>query len=279
MIIGGATRVYALLGSPVAHSRSPAIYNALFGHDGLDAVYVAFEVPPERGGGLAAAIRTLGLAGANLTVPHKATILPDLDVRDPAVEAAGAANVVVARDGALHGYNTDGEGFCRAVEEAFGAVPAAPAIVLGAGGAGRAVAAALAGRGVPEVRLLSRTERTVRRARDRLAAHHPGTRWQAAALTGEAFAAAAGDAGLVVNATPGAARALVGSLPVGALPPDAIWVDLNYWDPDPPALAACRMRGLRTQEGLDMLIHQAALAYTLFTGRPAGPVLIRGLLG
>lgn len=279
MTIGGATQVYALAGSPVAHSLSPAIYNGLFAHDGVDAVYVAFEVAPEAGAGLASALRTLGLAGANLTVPHKAAILPDLDVTDPAVEAAGAANVVVARDGALHGYNTDGEGFCRAFEERFGSVPEAPAIVLGAGGAARAVAAALVARGVPEVGLLNRTETRARAACEHLAAYHPGARWRAAALGSEAFSAAARSAGLVVNATPAGARERVGSLPVDALPDGAIWVDLNYWDPEPPALAACEARGLRTQRGLDMLIHQAALAYTLFTGRPADPVLIRGLLG
>src|SRR5690606_26920551 len=106
---GGATKVFALLGRPVHHSLSPAIYNGLFAHHGLDAVYVALDVAPERGPGVVEALRTLGLGGVNLTVPHKAVVVPALDEVGPAVHVAGAANVVVARDGRLVGANTDGD--------------------------------------------------------------------------------------------------------------------------------------------------------------------------
>ncbi len=278
-MITGATRVFALLGRPVHHSLSPRIYNALFAHHGLDAVYVALDVAPDRGAGLVEALRTLGLAGVNLTVPHKAVVVPALDAVEPAVTIAGAANVVVARAGRLVGANTDGEGFCRAFEERFGAMPTGPAAVLGAGGAARAVAAALVGRGVGRVAIFNRSLAGAEAAADHLARALPGAVLEPHPLTPTAFAALARDLTLVVNATAGGARASVEALPITELPPGAVWVDLNYWDPDPPALAACRARGLRVQEGIDMLVHQAALAFEAFTGLRGDPVLIRRHLG
>jgi len=280
MTVEGTGQVFALLGHPVAHSHSPAIYNALFREEGIDAVYVAFDVPPERGSAIASAIRTLGLAGVNLTVPHKAAILPDLDGRDAGVVETGAANVVVHRDGRLLGYNTDIEGFCRAYEERFGpSLRGCRAMILGAGGAGRAVAAGLARRGASSVVFLNRTAARARAAATLLGPVHPEVHFEADRLTPDVFALRAPDVHLVVNATSGSARDRVDQLDVGALPADATWCDLNYWMDDPPNLRACQDRGLRTQEGLDMLVHQAALAFELFTGRGVDPVRIRSNLG
>lgn len=276
-MITGTTRVYALVGRPVAHSLSPAIYNALFAQDGIDAVYVALDVAPEHGGRVADAVRTLGLAGVNLTVPHKSAIVPHLDEATAAVAITGAANVVVRDGERLIGDNTDGDGFCRAFEAESGPIPLGRAVILGAGGAARAVAAALAGRGVREIVLLSRA--TAVGAAAHLGAGIPGTRFVAGSLDVDAFAEAASSADLVVNALPSGGRAAAGRLDVAVLPQGAVWVDLNYWDPDPPGIAACRARGLRVQEGLGMLVHQAALAYEQFTGRMPDPVLIRGRLG
>lgn len=279
-MIGPTTRVFGLVGRPVAHSLSPAIHNALFAEHGIDAVYLAFDVAPEDGPLLADAIRTLGLAGVNLTVPHKAAILPFLVEQDRAVQASGAANVVINRDGRLVGFNTDGEGFCRAFEERFGPRLAdRPAIVLGAGGAGRAVAAGIASRGCPEILLLNRTPARAERAIASLGRWFPGVRWSAGPLDAEAFAAGAATAGLVVHAGSGPAAPLVDALPVERLPIDSRWCDLNYWMADPPALEACERRGIAFQRGLDMLVHQGALAFERFTGQPADPDHIRRNLG
>jgi shikimate dehydrogenase len=280
MNIGGSTRVFALVGHPVAHSLSPAIYNALFREEGLDAVYVAHDVPPERGDSIASAIRVLGMAGVNLTVPHKDAILPDLDEADEAVMHAGAANAVVCRENRLCGYNTDGEGFCRAFEERFGeGLRGCHVSILGAGGAARAVAMGLAERGVASVAFLNRTRSRAQDAAGRLEHFFQEVRVDFDPLSPEAFARRAPDLGLVVNATSGGARALVDLFEVERLPTTAIWCDLNYWMEDPPAFAACRDRGVRTQGGLDMLVHQAALAFELFTGRQVAPVRIRSHLG
>ena len=144
-MISGRTRIYGLVGHPVRHSLSPAMHNALFGKLSLDAVYLAFDVDPRRAEGVTDAIRTLDLVGVNLTVPFKERVLPPLDHVTIAAEEAGAVNVVINVDGWLTGYNTDGEGLLGALAEEHGFnAKAQRCVVLGAGGAGRAVASALA---------------------------------------------------------------------------------------------------------------------------------------
>lgn len=245
------------------------MHTALFQETGVDAVYVAFDVRPKEMGHLATAIRTLDIRGANLTVPFKRAILGELDHTTRAVHEAGAANVVIQHSGHLTGYNTDGEGFCRGFEESFGAgiLGGSQAYVLGAGGAGRAVAAGLADRGAAQVVLLNRTLARAEQAAGHLAQFFPKTDFLGRKLTPEAFAAAA-DCEVVVNCTSGDASPAVAALDIGVLSPRTIWCDINYWMDDPPLLGSARARGLRTQEGLPMLVHQGALSFELFTGIP-----------
>jgi shikimate dehydrogenase len=277
--VSGHTLVFGLIGHPVRHSLSPAIHNRLFQDAGVDALYACFDVHPDQAPRVGAAIRTLDLRGVNLTVPFKAAILNDLDQVTRAVEEAHAANVVIHHDGHLTGYNTDGEGFVRGLEAEFGPVCAESALILGAGGAGRAVAAALADRGVARVTLMNRTLAASEEAVAHLSAYFPKTRYVAAPLSADAFVAAAPGAGLVVNCAAGPAAGLIDGLDVDRLDPDAIWCDINYWMASPPALARCRARGLRVQDGLPMLVHQGALSFELFTGVPVDPAHIRANLG
>lgn len=263
----GTTATYALVGHPVGRSRSPGLHSALFAAAGLDAVYVCLDVDPAAAAGVADAVRTLGLAGVNLTVPFKEAVLPHLDGMTAAAAAAGSVNTLFWEGDRLLGDNTDGAGLLDAVHEAGGRVDA-PAVVLGAGGTARAVAAALRGAGCPAVTLLNRT-----RARAEAAAEAVGC--AAGDLSPAGFRAAAGGAGLVVNCTAGAAAPAVRALPVAALPDDAVWVDANYWMPDPPAQAACRDRGLRFQTGHAMLLHQGVRAWRRWTGRTPSAGAIR----
>lgn len=257
-MITGRTKVFALLGSPVAHSESPALHNAWFARAGVDAVYVALETPPG-----AALDSILGrLAGANLTIPHKTAVVPFLDDAGADVRATGAANTVVWREGRLHGANTDVEGFGRAVEELGLDLDRGTAIVLGAGGAGRAVVLSLARRGVRRIAWLNRSQE---RLRDAIDASGAGAVIEAGRL--EDFGAVAAESTLVVNATSGGAAASVAALPVESLPTGSGWVDLNYWMAEPPGLDRAYSQGLRTQRGDRMLWHQATLAFELFTGR------------
>lgn len=278
-MITGRTRVFGLVGHPVHHSLSPAMHNELFRRAGVDAVYVAFEVPPAGAPDVGRAVRTLGLAGVNLTVPFKEAILPDLDDLAPAARLAGAVNVVLRRDGRLEGHNTDGLGYVYALREELGVDPAGRgAAVLGAGGTGRAVAAALAEAGAATVHLYNRTLPRAEAAAVALSSRFPGTRFGAAPLTRAAFSRAADVYDLVVNCTSGEGAPAVAALDVGGLRPGAVWTDANYWMADPPQLAACARRGVRIQRGIGMLIHQGALSFELFTGVRVEGDAIRGVL-
>lgn len=259
MNLRGTTPVYAVVGHPIAHSRSPEIHNALFARHGLDGVYVALPVDPTEAGRLGAALRTLGLAGVNLTVPFKEAIVPQLDAVEGVAAAVGAVNTVVREGARLVGANTDVGGFLAALRQEHGEVAAgARAVVLGVGGAGRAVAAALLLGGADEVWLVNRTAARAEAA--------------AAALAGRGRLVAAGldrlgealrGARVVVQCAAGAGAAL----PAEGLDhtaPDAVICDINYWNTGAPWLREAA--GRRTCDGLGMLGWQAALAFERFTG-------------
>ncbi len=278
-MITGRTRVFGLLGHPVRHSLSPAMHNELFRRKRIDAIYVAFDVPPARAGDVADAIRTLGLAGVNLTVPFKERVVPGLDGLSESARLAGAVNVVLREDGGLVGHNTDGDGYVRALVEEMGVSPEGRrAVVLGAGGTGRAVAASLAAHGAIEVHLLNRTEARAHAACAALAGAFPATRFGAGPLTPAAFAARAPAADLVVNCTSGEAVPAVAALDVRTLARGTVWTDANYWMADPPQLAACAAHGVRIQRGIGMLMHQGALSFGLFTAMAVDIDTIRGVL-
>lgn len=276
-MITGHTKVFALVGHPIHHSLSPAMHNELFRRKRVDAVYVPLEVAPEQADRVGEAVRTLALAGCNLTVPFKERILPALDALDPSAEAAGAVNVVVREAGRLVGHNTDGVGYLRALRDELGVDPhGARAVVLGAGGTGRAVAAALAGAGVAEVRLLNRTLARSEAAVATLGPRFAQTRFSAGPLDPRAFDGVPWD--IVVNCVSGPGAAAVAALSVAALQPGSVWTDANYWMADPPQLAACALRGVRIQPGIGMLLSQGALSFELFTGLSVHPDTVRGVL-
>ncbi len=276
-MITGRTRVFGLVGHPIRHSLSPAMHNELFRRKRVDAVYVALDVQPSRAGDVADAIRTLALAGANLTVPFKERVLPRLDQLSDAAACAGAVNVVLHDDGRLVGHNTDGEGYLRALREELGIDPAGrDAAILGAGGTGRAVAAALAGAGVARVVFYNRSVERAAAAVDALAPRFPGTAFVACLLHPDAFDGQPHS--LVVNCVSGGGVDAVATLDPAGLAPGAAWTDANYWMADPPQLAACAARGVRIQRGIGMLMHQGALSFELFTGVTVDCDTIRGVL-
>jgi shikimate dehydrogenase len=257
-VISGATRVAAVIGSPVAHSRSPAIHNAGFAAAGLDWVYVALEVPPGSGADAVRAAAALGLGGLSVTMPHKADAADACDELTPAAATLRSVNTVVVRDDrSTLGDSTDGEGFLRALADEGLDPSDRSVLLLGAGGAARAVAAALVGRG----------------ARVAVAARRPGAAAELAAMqpgVGVAPWPGAGvptTADVVVNATPVG----MGTDPGLPVEPRADqWVvDLVYHPLETPLLAAARAAGATTIDGLGMLVHQAALAFERWTGVPA----------
>lgn len=278
-MITGRTRTYGLIGHPVRHSLSPAMHNELFRRRRIDAIYVALDARPEDADRVGDAMRTLALAGANLTVPFKERVIPALDSLAPAARTAGAVNVVVREGNALVGYNTDGAGYIAALQEELGVSPAGlRAAVFGAGGTGRAVGAALAEASATSVVFMNRTLGRAEHACVSLSERFPHCTFEAAPLDPEAFAARAPGLDLVVNCTSGDAVARITEMDVRALRRGSVWTDVNYWMADPPRLAACAAHGVRIQRGIGMLIHQGALSFELFTGRPVDGDTIRGVL-
>jgi shikimate dehydrogenase len=276
--LSGHTRVVGVIGDPVTHSLSPTLHNAAFEALGLDWVYVAFQVPRGRGADAVAAVPALGLAGLNVTMPHKEDVAGACHELTADAAALRSVNTVVALpDGRTLGDSTDGPGFLDALaDEAIG-VAGQPVLVLGAGGAARAVVLAL-GRAGASVTVAARRPDAGASA----AALAPNGRavplgalaTPASSPTGESPSAAGAvdPAGfsLVVNATP---LGMSGGdpLPVdpGALHAGQAVVDLVYHPADTPLLTAARAKGAVAVNGLGMLLHQAARSFTQWTGQPA----------
>lgn len=264
MTIGGAARVAGVMGWPVAHSRSPLLHNFWLDRYGIDGAYVPFAVRP---GEVARALRVLpdlGVAGVNVTVPHKEAAFAAVDTRDAAARRIGAVNTVFVDDGgALRGSNTDAFGFLEALRTRSPGWTAAagPAVVLGAGGAARAVLAALAEAGAPEVRLVNRTRARAESLAGAFGAPVAVVGW------GERESALAGAALLVNTTTLGMAGAPPLDLRLDDLPESALVNDIVYTPLETALLAAARVRGCAAVDGLEMLLHQARPGFAGWFGR------------
>jgi shikimate dehydrogenase len=270
--ITGATRLAAVIGTPVRHSLSPAILNAAFAATGADWVYTALEVAEGQGAAAVAAMRTLGIGGLSVTMPHKATVAAAVDERTDVAEALGAVNCVYWQGTTLCGDNTDGAGFVDALRLDAGIDPAGRrCVVVGAGGAGRAVARALGGAGAADVVVVNRTFAAAERA-----AELAGPVGRVGAVGDRSVIA---DAEIVVNATPVGMGVVVGTdgshepwpFHVDPLTSAHVVVDLIYHPASTPLLVAARERGAIAVNGLGMLIHQAAHAFRRWTSEE--PVL------
>ena len=160
MMLSGKARIAGILGWPVSHSRSPRLHGYWLAHYGIDGTYVPFAVRPENLEAVLLALPKLGIAGCNVTIPHKEAVCRLVDSVDQAARRIGAVNTIVVReDGRLHGSNTDGFGFLASLQDVASEWQAssAPAVVLGAGGAARAIVTALLDAGVPALRIANRT--------------------------------------------------------------------------------------------------------------------------
>ena len=269
--LSGHTRVVGVIGDPVSHSLSPALHNAAFEALRLDWVYVAFAVPRGRGADAVAAVPALGLAGFNVTMPHKEDVAAACDELTPDAAALRSVNTVVARsDGRTLGDSTDGPGFLDALAEEGVEVAGQPVLVLGAGGAARAVVLALGRAGATVTVAARRPE-----AAESAAVLAPGARAVALGAVASPGPSAAGAVdpaafSVVVNATP---LGMSGGDPL-PVDPEALHagqavVDLVYHPADTPLLTAARARGAHAVNGLGMLLHQAARSFSLWTAEPA----------
>jgi shikimate dehydrogenase len=260
----GKTRLVGVIGWPIEHSLSPPMQNAAIARLGLDWVYVAMPVHPDRLAAAVAGARALGFVGINVTIPHKEAVIACLDRVDPAARAIGAVNTVHFTESEVVGYNSDAYGYTRTIEQEAGFDFAGKTVLqLGAGGAGRAMAAGAAEAGAACLRLFDIDGPRADRLADDLLRHYPALRIE---RPDKLDAVAAEGAQLIANATP------LGMKPADPLPiPESCFAaghvvfDAVYNPAETRLIKAARGRGARTVGGLGMLARQGAWSLRLWT--------------
>ncbi len=263
MTLTAKGRLAGVIGWPVGHSRSPQLHGHWLARHGIDGAYVPLAVAPDR---LEAALRglpALGFRGCNVTVPHKEAAMALVDQLDPLARRIAAVNTIVVReDGSLFGTNTDGFGFLANLQAGAPNWSAGqgPAVVIGAGGASRAIIVALTDAGAPEIRLANRTRARAEKLAAELGGPITVVDWadRAAALDGAAL--------LVNTTTEGMQGHAALDLPLDALPRTALVNDIVYVPLETPLLAAARARGNPVVDGIGMLLHQARPGFEAWFG-------------
>ncbi len=262
MEINGQTAVYGIIGNPVGHSLSPRMHNAAFTALKLNKIYVAFPAPEAKAA--VAAIRALGIAGASVTIPHKQAVIAGLDWVDPVAARIGAVNTIVRQEGRLLGYNTDWLGANQALSREL-PLAGAEILLLGAGGSARAIGFGLKEAGA-KVILASRSPAKGQELADQLSCP-----WLPLTEAGEQRAAA------LINATsvgmaPGADQSPLAAAALANFP---VVMDIVYSPLETRLLREARAAGCRGIDGLQMLLHQGAAQFELWTGS-AAPLKVMG---
>jgi len=269
--LSGNTQPFAVLGHPIGHTLSPVMHNAAFNALRMDAVYLAFDVDPANLMRVLPAMADMGFKGVNLTVPLKEVAFRGIADLDVSARLLGAVNTIEFLPGGLRGHNTDGAGFVQALREAFGiAIAGRSVFVLGCGGAGRAVALTCASEGASRLAIAdSDADRPANVAAEvrKVSPDRPVT---VVAADANAWIRAAREADLVVQATPvGMKRTDPPLLPPKAFRDGQKVYDLIYMYPETAVMQAARAAGAQAANGLGMLLHQGARAFSIWTGRTA----------
>lgn len=263
MTISGKAKVAGVLGWPVGHSRSPRLHGYWLDLHKIDGTYIPLPVKPENFAAAVRALVDLGFAGANVTLPHKEAALAVCDSLDAPAQRMGAVNTLIfGADGKIAGRNTDAFGFTehlRATVPAF-SIGAGPAVVLGAGGAARAVLVALSDAGCADIRIVNRSVDKAEKLAASLGVRARVGDWAQAAQALE------GAALLVNTSSLGMAGQPPLDLALDRLPTTAVVYDIVYVPLETPLLARARARGNRTVDGLGMLLHQGRIGFKAWFG-------------
>lgn len=269
--INGQTKLVGLIGYPIEHSLSPAMHNSAFAALSLNWCYLPLPVHPERLGEAVAGLRALNFVGANVTVPHKEAVISYLDKVTPEAQAIGAVNTIVVHESELIGYNTDWLGFQAALSEGGFDPQGKRTVVLGAGGAARAVVYALA-QGEAQVTVLNRTPSRAHALVQDFSPLFPSLSLLSLPLTLQTLKERATESHLLVNATPVGMWPEVDKSPWLedlAFPSHLTVFDLVYNPRQTKLLRQARAAGAKGIGGLGMLVHQGAAAFELWTGEKA----------
>ena len=271
--MGDSGRKAFICGHPISHSRSPIIHNYWLKQLGIAGNYTAIDVAPETFPQFISGLNEAGLVGGNVTIPHKEAACALVEARDAAAELIGAVNTLWLEEGVVHGGNTDAHGFAANLDDsAPGWSSSERAVVLGAGGASRAVVFALQQRGIKSIRLVNRT---LERAQE--LARRFGARVSAHELV--ALPELITEADLLINTTSLGMHGSGTPADVTRLPNTAIVADIVYVPLQTPLLADAAARNLRTVDGLGMLLHQAVPGFERWFGkRPQVTSVLREIL-
>jgi shikimate dehydrogenase len=265
--VGPQTKVVGLFGYPVKHSASPAMHNAAFRACGLDYVYLAFEVNPECLGDALSGLVPLGIRGVNLTIPHKEGALRFVNQLSEEAAGIGAVNTVVVDSNELKGYNTDMRGFLKSLSEEAGFTSRGQkALMIGAGGAARAVSFGLALSGLSELIVVNKPFDMAEELVSVLGKKFPELRAKALPFDSGSVTEEISSSSLLINATP---LGMNGEIPIsdaGCLHSGLIVYDLVYIPLSTPLLREAEKRGAKAVGGLSMLVYQGAASFELWTG-------------
>lgn len=272
-----SSKIYGLIGNPVSNSLSPLMHNAAFKHLGIDAEYRLFELKEEEVAPFLKALTDKNIFGLNVTIPYKAKVIPLLDKVDKEAGAIGAVNTIFLRDGKSEGFNTDGAGFLKHLSEDLKFAPQGEKIViLGAGGASKAVAFYLAKAGVKSIVLFDiykdKTETLVKELKNNFPAVDIKAAESVAAL-------GIPSADLLVNTTPiGMKESDSSPVDENLLGKNTLVYDLIYNPAETKLLKAAREKGTKTANGLGMLLYQGVLAFEIWIGKKAPVEVMRNAL-
>ncbi len=278
--VDGKTQLLGLFGYPVKHTASPAMQNAALAALKINCVYLPFEVSPNHLGQAVGGLRALNFLGANVTVPYKQDVIEFLDGISGEARLIGAVNTIKVEGKRIVGYNTDGRGFVRSLKEEAGFNFAKKRMVLiGAGGAGRAVAVQSGLEGLGHLAVADEQESRAESLAEHVSAKIPGCEASAMQVGDKEFADALAEADVVVDATPlGMHSSDPTSFDPALLQKGTIVVDLVYNPPATKLLRAAQKRGCKVFNGLGMLLYQGAIALELWTGRKAPIEIMRSAL-
>ena len=262
-MITSNTTICGLIGDPVAHSLSPAMHNAAFASLGLDYIYLPFRVRKEDLAKAIDGIRAFNMRGVNITIPHKVAVIPLLDEFEPLAEKIGAVNTIVNDKGRLKGYNTDAAGFIKALAQNCVQPQGSKAVIIGAGGAARAIAFTLAEKNAGLIILNRRQEFNWAVELAASLSRFSSAEAKALELNDENLKAAIETADILVNATSVGMSPDIGRTPVpaGLLKPGLVVFDVVYNPVETKLLADAEAAGAKTISGIDMLVWQGALAF------------------
>lgn len=270
MSIDGNTKVLGIFGYPVTHTLSPVMQNAAIQKLGLNYVYVPFEVRPEELESAVKSIKALGIAGVNVTVPHKENIMPFLDEVTEEAALIGSVNTIVNKDGRLIGHNTDSAGYIRSLREDAGFEPKGKnLLVIGAGGAARGIIAGLSLEGASRIIIANRTVEKAASLADEFGTKFSSVSFISASLSALKDHSILSSIDLIINTTSAGIEGGAPEVDFSLTPKLTLVSDIVYKPPVTPFMKAAEAAGRRTIGGLGMLIYQGAISFEIWTGQKA----------